>query len=131
MACHPQRSPKALFLLRFGAFHFVVNLVLALLSAGFLLFSFIVQSDIFFVLGITLVFLWIISFLVFLLLNHSWSCPICLGRLWLRTGCRRHHKATHYLGVSYRLGIAASAIMSKQYRCPYCGESFSTTKVLK
>ena len=131
MACHPQRSPKALFLLRFGAFHFVVNLVLMLLGPGLVLLGMMLHADELIVWGLVLVLLWMLSFLTFLLLNHSWSCPLCLGRVWLRTGCRRHHKAAHCLGLSYRLGVATSVILCKKYRCPYCGEAFSTTKVLR
>jgi len=128
---HRQQSTESLRTLKLGACHFLLNIILALVGCGFLAAGLIVQVNQWIWTGSALMAFWMLSLLLFFILSYSWTCPLCMGRLWVKTGCRRHRKAVQALGVSYRLGVATSVLTGKHYRCPYCGEPFSSTKARK
>jgi len=125
---HRQKSPESLRALRLGAFHFFLNGLLMLAGLGYTLAGVIIQQKDWIFGGLSILALWTVSVLFFFIINSTWKCPLCLGKLWVNTGCRRHRKAVQSLGISYRLGVAISIAIGKSYRCPYCGEPFSTTK---
>ena len=128
---HRQQSTQSLRSLKLGACHFLLNIILALVGSGFLAAGLIVTIKDWIWTGSALMAIWVLSVFLFFILNYTWTCPLCMGRLLVKTGCRRHRKAVQALGVSYRLGIASSVILGKAYRCPYCGEPFSSTKARK
>ena len=109
----------------------MLNACLALTSIGFLVAGIILDQKNLLCFGSVSAALAIVSAFVFFILSLSWHCPLCLGKLWVRTGCRRHRKAKRALGISYRLRIALAVLFSKSYRCPYCGEPFSCRKAHK
>ena len=125
---HRQQSSQSLRSLRFGAFHYIINILLAATGVGLIAAGMITDVEQWIRTGAILFGVWAISILLFFILSYSWKCPLCMGRVWVKTGCRRHKKAVQTLGISYRLGVAASTMLGKPYRCPYCGEPFSTTK---
>ena len=53
-------------------------------------------------------------------------CQLCQTTLVLPHKCTKHQNARKLLG-SYRLRMTASIIFSDRFKCPYCGENFSTT----
>ncbi len=125
---HPQQSTKSLRSLRISALHFLLNVVLAFVACGYVVAGLILDTKEWVWTGSIVFAAWVVSALLFFMMSYSWKCPLCMGRLWVKTGCRRHRNAVRSLGISYRLGVALSALVGKQYRCPYCGEPFSTTK---
>lgn len=125
---HRQQSVQSLRSLRLGAYHFLLNILLAIAGCGLIAAGLIAGVNEWIWSGSAIMAIWAVSVFAFFILSYSWKCPLCLGRLWVKTGCRRHRKAVQSLGISYRLGVATSALKGKAYRCPYCGEPFSTTK---
>ncbi len=125
---HRQHSNRTLKSLRYGAVHFLLNLCLVFISAALLIAGFAIHQDILLWSGAGIGVLTIISVITFFILSLSWHCPLCMGKIWVRSGCRRHRNAKSAWGISYRLHIALAVLFSKSYRCPYCGEPFSTSK---
>ena len=128
---HRQQSTHSLRSLKLGACQFVFNILLVITGGVFTAVGLIGHVDKWLWTGAIIMALWVVSVFLFFVLSYSWKCPLCLGKIWVNTGCRRHQKAKQALGVSYRLAVASSVLRRKPYRCPYCGESFSTTKTRK
>lgn len=125
---HRQQSTRTLKSLKLGAVHYLFNVCLTLVTTVMFVAWFILNDQMLLRWsGAAFVFL-LLSGLVFFLKNMSWQCPLCMGKLWVRSGCRRHRNAKPLLGISYRTGVAISILFSKSYRCLYCGEAFSTRK---
>lgn len=128
---HRQQSIESLRSLKLGACHFMFNILMAIVGLACVIAGLIVQENEWLWTGAAITAIWLLSIALFFIMSYSWTCPLCMGRLWVRTGCRRHRKAHQALGVSYRLGIATAVVFRRAYRCPYCGEPFSTTKTRK
>lgn len=127
-AMHRQQSTHTLRSLRHAAVHFIVNVLTALAAAGLLAAGAMTGDKGLLWSGVAAAAFFAVSTVVFFLATQSWRCPLCLGKLWVRTGCSRHRKVKPALGASYRLGIALSVVFRTYYRCPYCGEPFSSRK---
>lgn len=125
---HLQQSSHTLNNLRLGACHFLLNLALFSIAIGLITFGFMTDEKTWIWYGTTTILLWVISCIVFFLLSLTWYCPLCMGKIWVKTGARRHRKAQATMGLSYRTHVALCVVFKKQYRCTYCGESFSTRK---
>ncbi len=128
---HSQQSTKSLCSLRIGAFHYMFNVMLAFVACGCMVAGLVMDAKQWVWGGSVVLAAWVVSLSLFFVMSYSWKCPLCMGRLWVKTGCRRHTKAVQTLGISYRLGAALAIVTGKPYRCPYCGEPFSTTKARK
>lgn len=125
---HRQRSKETLFSLRVRAFFFLFNLCLLLLSTSLLIGGLIIHSQkTVNTGGLGLIFA-SLSSLTFYALSFRWKCPLCMGAVWSRTKCRRNKNAVKFLGLSYRIGVAFSVLLTRPYRCPFCGEKFSSAK---
>lgn len=114
--------------LRYAACHFLFNILLFCAGIGLLAAGLITSVVDWQWIGASILLAWALSCAVFFLYSLTWHCPLCMGKLWVNTGCRRHRNASSTLGISYRLHIALSVLFKKQYRCTYCGEPFSTRK---
>lgn len=125
---HRQQSTHTLHTLRFAAFHFLFNVLLFLTTLTCFTTGLIIDEKNYLWISVALLAFWILSVGLFFVLNLGWCCPLCLGRIWMKTGARRHRKVKPALGISYRLGIATSVMFKPSYRCPYCGEPFSSRK---
>lgn len=128
---HRQKSKRTLKSLRLGAVHFLFNIVLALSAIGITTAGLIIGSKPLMWTGTAAIILFLFSGIVFFLSSQSWHCPLCMGKLWAKSGCRKHRNARRAFGTSYRLRIALRVIACESYRCPYCGEPFSTRKTRK
>lgn len=128
---HRQHSSHTLRSLHLGAIHFVLNALLIVAAISLLTAGIIIGDNNWLWIGTSVLAVWIISAFVFFLCSLSWHCPLCMGKVWVRTGCRRHRNLRPALGISYRLGIALCVLFKSRYRCPYCGEPFSTRKAHK
>lgn len=126
---HHQRSKHALRLLRRGAYHYMLNGLLGLAALGAVVHSVIHQDEMGLYVGLGLMALWLLSMGVFFLKGAALRCSLCMAPLWSNRKCQKHRKVKPVLGVSYRLGIAASVVFKGAYRCPYCGEPFSAKRV--
>lgn len=125
---HLQRSKSSLRTLRFASLHFFFNWLLCLVSLTFIVLAILhPSSDWIIRAGIALGSL-LFSFLLFFLFYNHWTCPLCKGRIWIKTGCNHNRKSKKFLGLSYRGHVAISTLLRKPYRCPYCGELFSSSK---
>ncbi|MGB2428376.1 MAG: hypothetical protein ACPIGG_02690 [Akkermansiaceae bacterium] len=127
---HRQFSHSTLWSLRIGSAHFITNIFIAIFGMAFLCSGIISQTAGQMSTGFTTIVAWVISALLFKAFSSSCTCPICLSRIWANTGCRKHNKAKRFLGISYRLGIAMKILTMQPYRCPYCGEHFSSTTAI-
>lgn len=125
---HQQRSKSTLRDLRFRAILFLTNLSALVTAVALLATSLFLDRDDLLKVGFAFFILYLLSFLLFTVLSFNWKCPLCVGAVWKNTTCRRNKNAVKFLGISYRLGVAVSALTGQPYRCPYCGEKFSTTK---
>lgn len=127
---HRQFAHSTLWSLRFGALHFIANIFIAIFGMAWLCTGLLFQAEGKMSTGFTAIVVWLISILLFKAFSASCSCPICLSRIWTNTGCRKHRKAKRFLGMSYRLGMALKILTLQPYRCPYCGEHFSSTAAI-
>ncbi len=80
--------------------------------------------------SITLVFLVLILFLMQHALAISAVCPLCHAPFKMGNTCSKHRSARHFFG-SYTLRKAASILFKRYFRCIYCGEYTTLTKVRK
>ena len=55
-------------------------------------------------------------------MGHRLYCSVCANPVFVVRKCRKHQRAKKFLGVSHRLGVAASALITQRYHCMYCGE---------
>ena len=97
---HRQQSPQSLRSLRLGACHFLLNIILAMAGLVFVGAGLIIHNKDWIWTGAAIMTVWVVSIFLFFILSYSWKCPLCMGRLWVNTGCRRHQKAVQPLGVS-------------------------------
>ena len=49
-------------------------------------------------------------------------CSLCMGPIFLHRSCSRNRNAKQIFG-SYRLRVARDIVLTRSFRCPYCGES--------
>ena len=125
---HLQRSTAALRSLHMAAYHFMLNVILALCAITLLLSGWITGNNSLLLFGSAVLVIWLLSIAIFYLFSLCWHCPLCLGKLWTNTGYRRHRNSKAALGISHRLTVASAVIFKAKYRCTYCGESFSSRK---
>ena len=124
---YSRHSPTSLKLLRLGSYHFLINIVLMILSLGLLVFGLIGQTYQWLQAGLVICAFWLLS-VCFFHFGRSSTCPECLARTWGKRAYRKHHRAKRFIGLSHRLTIATSTISHKNYHCPDCGEIISTSK---
>ena len=48
-------------------------------------------------------------------------CPLCTVQILLSRRCQRNRNAQRTLG-SYRARVARDIVLTRTFRCPYCGE---------
>lgn len=125
---HLQSSPKSLKRLRGGAYHFFLNIALALAAAVYFCRSALNDNEQGVYIGCGLGLLSFMSVVVFFLRFSSFRCPLCMSPVWGSRKCQKHKTIKPALGVSYRLGIALAVISKGRYRCQYCGEPFSAKR---
>ena len=128
---HQQRSSNSIHKLRFRAYLFLTSAASAIVSLVLITIGFFSTDDRILKCGAALLIFWIITTIFFFMLSYSWKCPLCVGAVWKKNKCRRNKNAVKTLGISYRLGVALAAIFRQPYRCPYCGEKFSSSKARK
>ena len=128
---HRQSSTRALKLLRFGALHFLFNFLLLPTAVVLMMIWLVLGNREWLLIGSITVAVLILSVIMFFLIHRMWQCPLCMGRIWIRQGCRRHQKAVTAFGMSCRLGVALSVVKKQSYRCPYCGDPFSSHKTAR
>ena len=63
-----------------------------------------------------------------LLLGHRLNCSVCANPIYSVKSCRKHGRARRFLGFSYRLGVAAEALIRSHFHCMYCGERIPLQK---
>lgn len=125
---HHQRSARSLRLLRVGAYHFLLNILIGSSAiCGVAYGAWMLEERVVY-LGVAGAILWALSTCVFFFKGLSLKCPLCMNQVWAGRKCQKHSKAKPALGLSYRLGVAISIVFKGRYRCPYCGELFSATK---
>jgi hypothetical protein len=127
---HRQCSQSTLWSLRFMALHFIANLLILSVGTAYLLTGLFTLTKGYAVTGFRTLILWTISVLIFKIWCSPCTCPVCLSRMWINTGCRKHRKSKRFLGISYRLGMALNILVRRPYYCLYCGERFSSTDVM-
>lgn len=130
-AMHRHHSVHTLKSLHRAAYHFLANIVLALAGVGMLGYGVYLHDHFWAVLGACTLGLWLLSTGLFFIQRSSLRCPLCLVPVWAGKKCQKHRKAKPALGISYRLGVAVAVIFRGHYRCPYCGEPFSSREVRK
>ncbi|BDS06250.1 hypothetical protein NT6N_12900 [Oceaniferula spumae] len=128
---HRQSSTHSLRALKSASYHFLFNILLAISGIVIIGCGLVIQEKLWVTIGASCLLFTGLSIAVFFLRCYSWRCPLCIGRVWVKSGCRRHRKAVKAMGISYRLGVATAVIRHKPYRCPYCGEPFSSTQSLR
>lgn len=67
----------------------------------------------------------LIFFGISLLSSAGLNCAICANPVFSSRPCKKHARATRFLGISYRLGIAIPALFTSRFRCMYCGEKMT------
>ncbi len=107
----------------------MLNGLLGLVALGAVVYSVIRHDEIGLYVSLGLVAFWLLSVGFFFLKGSALRCSLCMAPLWSNRKCQKHKKVKPALGVSYRLGIAASVVFKGEYRCPYCGEPFSAKRV--
>ena len=125
---HRQHSKRTVKSLHLGALHFLINSCLVAISTGCVISGFVLNNDDLLMFAAASGITTIVSIVVFFIAHIGWQCPLCMGKIWAGSRCRRHRNAKKALGISYRLHIAKAVLFSKSYRCPYCGEPFSTRR---
>ena len=65
--------------------------------------------------GLVLILLW-------RLCASGARCSLCMGPIYLHRHCSRNAAAKRSFG-SYRLRVARDIILTRSFRCPYCGET--------
>ena len=126
---HRQSSKSTLFKLRVRALLFLNNVALAIVTIASLVFWLLQSSELTLKICLVTSCLLIAHLLLFLILSHSWKCPLCMTAIWQKKRCGRNKNAHKAFGISYRLGVAIAVVLGRPYRCPYCGETFSSTKI--
>lgn len=126
---HHQRSKYALRQLQIGACHVMLHILLGAVAFGSLAYTAFRHDERGVYISLGLVALWVVSCLVFFFKASGTRCSLCMTPLWVGRKCQKHRNAKPAFGVSYRLELAISLLFKDRYRCPYCGESFSTQKV--
>lgn len=125
---HQQRSKATLRGLRIRAYLLLTSIASIIIAVGVVVTGLISKEHHITQYGAIIFGIGIICSLLFIILSYNWRCPLCVGAVWKKTSCRRNKNAIKSFGISYRLGVALSTLLRKPYRCPYCGEKFSTTK---
>lgn len=125
---HQQRSKATLFGLRLRAYLFILSILSTVMSIGLLAAGTLVSNDTIFQYGAYTFISAVIISLIFMIISFSWKCPLCVGAVWKMTPYHKNKNAKKALGISYRLGVAFAVIFRRPYRCPYCGEKFSSSK---
>lgn len=128
---HHQRSPRVVRNLNLGAYHFMFNILLAIGSVGYFIYSAVMYDQRGMMMSGGGAAVWLFSAMIFFLKRASMKCSLCMSPVWGARKCQKHSKVKPALGISYRLGIATSIIFKGYYRCPYCGEPFSARKSRK
>ena len=123
---HQQSSKKKLSQLRFRAFLFFTNTWLFSASVILTTYGVFTSSKAYIEVGCAQLILTICLGLLYFIISSSWKCPLCSGAVWTKSKCSKNPKAKKALGLSYRLNIASRVIFKLPYRCPYCGEKFSS-----
>lgn len=121
---HHQRSLKAQRALRFGAWHFIFNLLVAVAAMVCVVYGLYLHDQFVVYYGVGLLVFWVVSLIFFFIKGAGQRCSLCMNPIWAGRKCQKHSKVKPALGVSYRLGTAVSIICRGHYRCPYCGEPF-------
>ena len=126
---HQQRSKSTLNGLQLRAYLFLISITFITTSLLLLVVYLIILSELLIVYTTILFTIGISSAALSVILSFSWKCPLCIGAVWKKMACRRNKNAIKALGISYRLGVALAVVFRRPYRCPYCGEKFSSVKV--
>lgn len=125
---HHQRSSYALKLLKMGAVHFMLNLLLGCAALSTIGYYFYQNDQTGVYMGLGMIVVWLLSMLAFAIRGAALKCSLCMSPIWSGRKCQKHSKVKPALGVSYRLGVAMGVLFKGSYRCPYCGEPFSARK---
>ena len=117
-----RHSPHSRKAMRSGAFHFVANCVILFLCLWLLLYGMIYRSFDILRISLALTLFWLLSVCLFYSLFRSSTCPNCLSRVWSKKGTRVHQDTARFMGLSSRLSIAVSVILSRKFQCPDCSK---------
>jgi len=128
---HRQFSQSTIWSLRLGSLHFISNIFAVSIGMALLIAGMATRSDIYTLSGFITLAVGVLSILLFKICSSAVTCPVCVGRIWANTGCRKHKKSKKALKLSYRLHIALKILTLQPYRCPYCAERFSSTRSIK
>lgn len=123
---HRQKSKRSLRQLKLIAMCYFVTLAAAACAICFVAAGLLQDNRQILWIGAGAFALFLLFVIIFFFQSLCWQCPLCMGRLWLKSGARRHRNTKKAFGISYRLELAISIIFKSKYRCLYCGESFST-----
>jgi len=125
---HHQRSAYSLRQLRRGAYHFLLNVVLGITGICAVGYSVYHNNEAWLYMSLGLLAFWLFSLLTFFIKGSNLRCSLCMSPLWLSRKCQRPKNVKPAFGISYRLGLALGVVFKGRYRCPYCGEPFSSKK---
>lgn len=128
---HRQFSNSTIWMLRLGSLHFVANIFFTLFGIVCLTAAAVTNNQSYSLAGFLSISVAVISILLFKLCSSKNTCPVCVSRIWANSGVRKHKQAKKCLGMSYRLRIAMKVLTLRPYRCPYCGERFSSKSAIR
>ncbi len=123
---HRHKFARTLRSLKFSAWHLILNILLGFGAVIVFIYSVLIEQQLWNTPGGFIIVLWLASALLFFIRRFSVRCPLCVVSPWINQKCQRNRKVKKALGVSYRLRVALAIIFRDSYRCPYCGERFSS-----
>jgi hypothetical protein len=118
---HRFPSTSSVSRFRFAALLFLLRSLLPLVGLPLLIWSLVAHDRTWLVVALGVLALFPVVAFIQWAVAAKVRCPLCMVPPMVSRGCSKNRRARRLLG-SYRLRVAASALVLGHFRCHYCGE---------